>query len=199
MERPARGYFHPPQGRTLCLVNAEVHFDVYFHWDWFSLQGCGLELVLLHRFDCFLIQAHAQVAHYLNALRISLRIDDQGDDADTLVLCPARFVGKLRIRREHQLRGGNAATHVIKAAAVAAAFTRTVSVSLARTDAATRAASHTRSAAAAVRGWANDAGPGVSQVRQVVVGELDVLGHHDRWVNRQLGMIVFDHHRRGDR
>ncbi len=59
------------------LVNAEIHFDVYFHGDRFSLQRGGLEFILLHRFDRFLIQSHAQVAHYLNPLRIALRVYDQ--------------------------------------------------------------------------------------------------------------------------
>ncbi len=148
-----------PPACLACLVNAEIHFDVDFHWHWFPLQGGGLEFILLHRFDCFFIQTHAQVAHYLNPLRIALRVDNQRDDANTLILCAARLVGKLRIRREHQLRSRNAATHVVESAAVAAAFTRTIAVSLARTDAATRAGTHARSAAAAVGSRTDDAGP----------------------------------------
>src|SRR6202042_898907 len=111
------------------LVNAEVYFDVYFHWYGFALERGGLELVLLYRFYCFFIQPHPQVAHHGYPLRIALRIHNQRDDTDALILGAAGLVGKLWVGRENQLGGGNASTDVVKTAAVAATFTRTISVS----------------------------------------------------------------------
>ena len=58
----------------------------------------GLELVLLHRLHCLLIQAHAQMAHDLHPLRITLRVHNQRNDAHALVLRSTRFIGKFRIR-----------------------------------------------------------------------------------------------------
>ena len=60
-------------GPSLRLVDAEINLDIYFYRNGFSLQRRGLEFVLLHRFDGLLVQPHAQVANYLDPLRVVCR------------------------------------------------------------------------------------------------------------------------------
>src|ERR1700721_4344885 len=139
------------------------------------------------------------MANYLDPLRIALRINDQRNHAYALIFCPACFVGELGIRSKHKLRSRNAAAYVVNPATVPAACARSVTISFARTDATARTCAHTSSAAAPVGSRTDHAGARISQVRQVVVGELDVLGHHDRGINGQFRVIVLDHHGWGDR
>src|ERR1700722_5113641 len=115
----------------LRLVDAEINLDIYFYGNGFSLQRRGLEFVLLHCFDSLLVQPHAQVANYLDSLRVALSIHDQRNHADALVFCSARFIGELWVRGKHQLRSRDAAAHVVKTAPIPAAFARSIAISFA--------------------------------------------------------------------
>ncbi len=96
-----------------------------------SLVVRRFEFVLLNGFDSLLIQTHPKRSHDMDMLRIALCIDDQRHQADALVLRPARFIGKLRVDGEDQLRSGDAPTWVHQAATISAAFARSNTAAIA--------------------------------------------------------------------
>ena len=75
------------------LVEAEVDLDGDHDGDWgvAVFQG-GLELVFTDGFESLFIESHAEGSNYAGVLGIALGIDDEGDEADTLVLGTPRLV-----------------------------------------------------------------------------------------------------------
>src|ERR1035438_737731 len=113
---------------------------------------CRLELVLPHGLERLLIQTHTQCANHTRILRIALRVDDQRDQANALILRTPRFIGKLCFRSEDSNRGRDAATNLVYAAAGIASSTRSKAVSSARTHATTVAGAHATAASLPIRG-----------------------------------------------
>jgi len=69
----------------------------------------------LDSLECFFIKTHAEGTCHSRIHRIAAGIHDDGDDADSLILLAAGFIGELCSRRED--RNGEAATPVKKIAA----------------------------------------------------------------------------------
>src|SRR5277367_1819189 len=104
------------------LVNPEVDDDVDLDRDGLAAKIGGLKFVLLNGFDGLLVEAHAEGARDVDVLRISLRVDDDRDNAYALVLGAAGFVGEFGIDGIDELRLGDALADAHDTASVAANF-----------------------------------------------------------------------------
>ena len=77
----------------------------------------GLNLYLRTASMAFSSRPIPSATHDVHILRVSLRIHNQANQANTLVLGPSRLVGELRLRLEERNRRRNPAADLRKAAA----------------------------------------------------------------------------------
>src|ERR1035437_3822252 len=172
-------------------IQAEVDFDGDHHWNGgFAVFHGRLELVLADRFKGLFVQAHAQGADYAGILGVALRVDDDGDEADTLVLGAASLVGELGFNRVECDWSGDRAANVVQATTGVSPSARTVSIPVSRTEAATGAGAHAPARARPVRIEPYIGRVLHSDIRQHrIVGQNDVLLDIDGCVHGELGIV----------
>ena len=135
-----------PEGQA--LIKTEVDLDRNCHRNWgLAVFHRGFEFVLSYRFHSLLVQPHAQRADHMHSLRVSLCVYDESDQANALILRPPGFIRELRLRLKQGNRSRNPATDPLQAATLIATGSRSISVAIARSDAAARAVSKTDRAA----------------------------------------------------
>ena len=71
------------------------------------------EFVLTDGFNGLLVQSHAQRSGYMDILRIALRVDDERNQADALILGAPRLIGEFGLHAVDHFRGGNPAADLI--------------------------------------------------------------------------------------
>src|SRR5579864_9099925 len=85
------------------------------------------KLPILHGFNRFFVEAHAQAGLNTNLAGPSIGAHDQRQRADSLELCLARFFREFRLRLINHPRRGNTSADPEDASPGAAAFSRTKS------------------------------------------------------------------------
>jgi hypothetical protein len=95
-------------------IEAEVHLDGDHDRNGrFAVLHCGPEFVLPNCFDRLLVQPHPERSHNMNIHGVSLRIDDEGDEANALIMCAPRFIRVLCCDRMLDLRGADVASDFV--------------------------------------------------------------------------------------
>ncbi len=90
---------------VLLKLSVEAEVDLYVDVDrngGFAVFHGGLELVLADGFHSLFVEAHAEGADDMDILRISLRVNNESDEADALVLGAAGFIREFRFRLEER-------------------------------------------------------------------------------------------------
>src|SRR5579863_1706785 len=159
---------------------------------------CGFELPVLHRFDGFFVEAHAQAAEHANIGRTSVNPHDEAQRAHTLVLGLAGFLREFRLWRVNRSRRTDASANVEYSSTGAATLTGAEARTTAGTHATTTARTDAAAGARAVRGQ-HGARHGIAEVRHVIRGQHDLRRDDDRGIDRKLGVLVAHHyHGRSD-
>jgi hypothetical protein len=92
----------------LLLVHSKIDLDVDERGHGFAVFHRWFEAVPLDGLECFFVKTHAEGTSDSRILRVTVGIHDDGDDADSLILLAAGFIGELRSRREDGNRLGDA-------------------------------------------------------------------------------------------
>jgi hypothetical protein len=82
-----------PPGFIAKSIEPKVDLDCDLDWNRGRVvHQCGLEFVLSNCFDCFLVQSHPERTRNVDVSRFPLRIDDETDKANTLIVGTPRFI-----------------------------------------------------------------------------------------------------------
>src|SRR5580704_9479019 len=94
-------------------IEPEVDLNVDCHCNRFSQTRPWFEFILLHGLDRLFVQTHPQPVHYLHLGRVSLGINDRGDNTDALILRPPGLFRVFRIRRKDQLGRSDISSYMV--------------------------------------------------------------------------------------
>src|SRR5579872_2706405 len=123
-------------------------------------------------------------------------VHNHSQNHGSLILGLAGFLGVFRIGFVDCAGRGYAANAGTEhSATVSTTHSGTNAAAGSRTDSATAARTDPSSATGSIRGrTSNDWRLRISQVREIISGQLHLWRHHDRWLDGELGMIVANHH-----
>ena len=119
-------------------MQAEVHVDDQLHCNRMALVHCGTEFVLPYCFNCPFVQTHSEMTNYVDRLRIALRIDDQLNTHDSLIVRLPRFRRELRFNGMDDPRSTHAAADIHQPTAITAIRSRSHACAVALAYAAAR-------------------------------------------------------------
>src|SRR6266568_6231807 len=150
------------------LIEPEIDLDAHHDGDRRpAILHCRLEFVLPDSLEGLFIQPHAQRARNPGILWISLCIDDERNNADSLILGAPRFVGEFSLGRENRHRSRHATAYLVDAPAGIASGPGSIAVAVPRAETATVAAAHTATATRAIGGQLDIRGVLDAKIRQV--------------------------------
>ena len=163
-------------------MQTEIYVDHHLHCYGMTLEHCRVKFVLPHSFNGPFIQAHTQVANYVNVLRVALRVDDELNRDYSLVVGLASFRSELRFRRKDDAGCADAAADIHDTTAVATIAARPRSSAVALANASSHAETKSGVASRSLRGEGD-----LWRLRRAEFGHAHVLRHshlHGR-LNRQ--------------
>jgi len=91
----------------------EVHLDVDQYRGGLTIIHGGFESISANRLNGLFAQPIVQRPHNPHMLRSSIHINDQGDDANSFVVCPSRLIGILCFNIVNRDRSADSATDVV--------------------------------------------------------------------------------------
>jgi hypothetical protein len=78
-------------------VEAEIDLDDHLHGDGMALVHCRAETILADGCDGFFFETHAEVAGYVDVLRVTIRVDDELDGNGARIILLASLLCELGI------------------------------------------------------------------------------------------------------